>query len=66
MTPRPSELGANKAETNPIKRYRAKPTRKNTINAMCAYCMGGKAARDWGEAPVVLVLDEHLSEEISQ
>ena len=65
MNARPSELGANKAETNPIKRYHAKPTRKNTINAMCAYCMGGKAARDRGEVLVLLVLDEHSSKEIA-
>ena len=30
----------NKPETNPIKRYYAKPTRKYAINAMCAYCVG--------------------------
>ncbi len=40
MSPRISEPGANKREDNPIKRYYAKPTRKNAINAMCAHCMG--------------------------
>jgi len=40
MSTRTSELGAKKAETNPIKRYYAKPTRKNAIFGMCAYCVG--------------------------
>jgi len=27
-------------ETNPIARFRANPTRKSAIHAMCAHCMG--------------------------
>ena len=29
-----------KAEFNPVLRAQNKPTRKNAINAMCAYCVG--------------------------
>ena len=31
-------------ERNPIKRYYEKPTRKNSIIAFCAHCMGCTAA----------------------
>ena len=40
ISPRPSDLGAKKAEMNPIKRYHAKPGRKAAIIAQCACCMG--------------------------
>lgn len=41
MNKRPSEI-------NPIKRYYSKPTRKNSIHAMCSHCMGCTAFEQGG------------------